>query len=182
MKPMLAALLGATLCATVAPARANWNEPKAPAVPGADGYVVIPDAAVPPTKTRIYRAVFDATHAAEAPTQILPALNMVGSEVNAMRVAGVPAGHAKFVVVFHGPAMDAILTNEAYRTKFGIDNPNLAVLSDLKKAGVELFVCGQNLAFEHRDPKTLVPTVRVASDALIVLMTYHADGYAILSF
>ena len=52
----------------------------------------------------------------------------------------------------------------------------------MKKTGVQLFVCGQNLAFEHVDPKTIVPEVAVASDALIVPMTFQNDGYAILSF
>jgi intracellular sulfur oxidation DsrE/DsrF family protein len=49
-------------------------------------------------------------------------------------------------------------------------------------AGVELFVCGQNLAADNIDPKTLSPEVRIAADALIVLMTYQSKGYALLSF
>src|SRR4029453_11355258 len=128
------------------------------------------------------RAVFDATRAAEKPTQILPALNMVGSELNALGVSGVPVANAKFVVVFHGPALDGILDNKHYRAKFGMDNPNIDVIAQLKKAGTELFVCGQNLAFDHIDPATLSPDVTIASDALIVIMTYQNNGYALLSF
>ena len=128
------------------------------------------------------RAVFDATRAAEKPTQILPALNMVGSELNALGVSGVPVANAKFVVVFHGPALDGILDNKHYRAKFGVDNPNIDVIAQLKKAGTELFVCGQNLAFDHIDPVTLSPDVTIASDALIVIMTYQNNGYALLSF
>jgi intracellular sulfur oxidation DsrE/DsrF family protein len=45
-----------------------------------------------------------------------------------------------------------------------------------------MYVCGQNLAFEKIDPTTLAPEVAVASDALIVLMTYQNKGYALLSF
>jgi len=43
-----------------------------------------------------------------------------------------------------------------------------------------LFVCGQNLAFAQVDPKILTPSVSVASDASIVLMTYQNRGYALL--
>ena len=46
---------------TIRHASAQWPDPKAPVIPEADGYVVIPNAAVPPEKSRTYRAVFDAT-------------------------------------------------------------------------------------------------------------------------
>jgi intracellular sulfur oxidation DsrE/DsrF family protein len=43
-------------------------------------------------------------------------------------------------------------------------------------------VCGRQLAFAGTDTKTLTSEVTVASDALIVLMTYRNQGYALLSF
>jgi intracellular sulfur oxidation DsrE/DsrF family protein len=52
----------------------------------------------------------------------------------------------------------------------------------MKKQGVEFYVCGQYLAGEKIDPKTLVPDVTVAADALLVLMQYQNKGYALLSF
>jgi intracellular sulfur oxidation DsrE/DsrF family protein len=52
----------------------------------------------------------------------------------------------------------------------------------MKRQGVELLVCGQNLAADHVDPKTLSPAITVASDALIVLIAYQNKGYAVLSF
>lgn len=160
----------------------EWPEPKAPEIAAADGYVAIPDVAVAPDKTRTYRAIFDATHAADKPEQLLPALNMAGSELNAFAVAAVPKANVKFAVVFHGAALDGLLDDARYKQKFAVANPNLPVLAQMKKAGVELFVCGQNLAFEHIDPKSLSPDVTVASDALIVLMEYQNRGYALLSF
>jgi len=89
---------------------------------------------------------------------------------------------ARFVVVFHGAALDGILDDAHYKARFGVKNPNLKVLEELRHAGVKLFVCGPNLAFAGIDPSTLSPAVTVASDALIVLMTYQNDGYAVLSF
>ncbi|MDQ6893918.1 MAG: DsrE family protein [Acidobacteriota bacterium] len=159
-----------------------WGPARAPSVPEADGYVEIPNAAVPPVKGRVYRAVFDANRAADKPSQLVPAVNNLGSELNAFAAAGLPKSAAKFVLVFHGPAMDALMDDAHYRAKYHIDNPNLRVLSRLKSGGVEMFVCGQNLASDKIDPRTLTPDVRVASDALIVLMTYQNDGYALLSF
>ncbi len=178
-------LILATLSALVAAAfasAADWPPAKAPVVPEADGYVVIPRAAVPPTNSRTYRAIFDATRAADKPTELVPAINMAASELNALAVAGVSLRRAKFALVFHGAALDGIRDDASYQAKFGVSNPNLKVLKTLRDRGVELFVCGQNLVSDKIDPKTLSPDVSVASDGLIVLMTYQNRGYALLSF
>jgi intracellular sulfur oxidation DsrE/DsrF family protein len=161
---------------------AEWPAATAPVIPQADGYVEIPNAVEMPQKAHVYRAIFDATRAAENPSQLVPALNMAGSELNVLGATGVPVTNAKFVVVFHGPALDGVLDDEHYKAKFGINNPNLPLLAGLRAKGVDLFVCGQNLAFENIDPATLSPHVVVACDALIVLMRYQSDGYALLSF
>jgi intracellular sulfur oxidation DsrE/DsrF family protein len=172
----------AILAYAASPVFAQWGEMKSPIIPEADGFVTIPNAAVPPDKKRVYRAVYDATRAAKDPKMLVPALNMAGSELNAFGVAGVPLANAKFVIVFHGAAINGIFDDEHYTAKFGVANPNLKVLSEMKKAGVKIFVCGQNLAAENIDPKTISPDVTVASDALIVLMAYQNDGYALMSF
>jgi intracellular sulfur oxidation DsrE/DsrF family protein len=175
------AVAGAVLASCSAGA-GEWPGAVAPVIPAADGFVAIPGAAIPPDREATYRAIFDATQGAAKPSQLVPAVNMVGSELNALGAAGVSLGHAKFVVVFHGAAMSGLLDDAHYRSRFGVPNPNLAVLGRLAKSGVELFVCGQNVAADKLDPRTLAPEVRIASDALIVLMTYQGKGYALLSF
>lgn len=150
-------------------------------IPGG-GYVSIPNAAVLPDKARTYRAIYDATRVANEPSQLVPALSMAASALNAFAAADVPLRNAKFAIVFHGPAIDGILADAHYRAKNRVPNPNVKVLAQLKEAGVEIFVCGQNLTRENIDPKIISPHVTVASAAQIVLMTYQNDGYALLSF
>src|SRR5438874_2414632 len=170
------------LISTITLAAAQWPPPKAPAVSGADGYVDIPNAALAPTKNSVYRAIFDATRPADKPTELLPALNMAGSELNALATANIPLANAKFAVVFHGPAVDGILDEVHYKGKFGTSNPNLKAIAEMKKQGVEFFVCGQYLEAERIEPKSLMPEVTVAADALLVLIHYQNNGYALLSF
>ena len=160
----------------------TWPAPKAPAIPQADGYVVIPHAAIAPDPKMTYRAIFDATRMAGKPDALVPAVNALGGELNDLAVGKVPIPQRKFVLVFHGPAVDGILDDAHYRAKYGVDNPNLPVLAKMKKQGVELFVCGQHLAAEHIDPKILSPLIRVASDAYLVLITYQNHGYASMWF
>src|SRR6266849_7882971 len=177
MKPAIAFTIFVVAALAALRAAPQWGTPAAAAIPEANGYISIPNAALRPDKNRTYRAIFDATGAAKEPTQLVPALNMAGAELNALAATGVPLRNAKFAVVFHGPAINGILDDAHYRAKYGVANPNLNVLVELKKAGVEIFVCGQNLARDNIDPKIISPDVTVASAAPIVLMTYQNDGY-----
>jgi intracellular sulfur oxidation DsrE/DsrF family protein len=156
--------------------------PVSPIVTEADGFAIIPNAAFPPDNKRIYRAVYDSTKFAKDPSILVPALNNAGSELNTLAVSGVPLTNAKFAVVFHGASVDGILDDAHYRAKFGIANPNLKAIREMKKAGVKFYVCGQYLIGENIDPKTLTNDVVVASDALIVLMALQNDGYALMSY
>jgi intracellular sulfur oxidation DsrE/DsrF family protein len=161
---------------------AQWPAPRSPVIPQADGYVAIPNAALNPQATRTYRAIFDASRAAEKPSQLVPALNMAGATLNDLGATGVPHRNAKLAVVFRGAAVEGLLDEAHFKAKFGVSNPNLPVLAALKKVGCEVFVCGQYLVGERIDPGTLSPDVTVASDALIVLITYQNNGYALMSF
>ena len=107
---------------------------------------------------------------------------MTGSELNALAATNVPLANAKFAVVFHGPAVGGILDEPHYKAKFGTSNPNLKAIAEMKKSGVEFFVCGQYLAAEKIAPKSLTPDVTLAADALLVLIHYQNQGYAVLSF
>jgi intracellular sulfur oxidation DsrE/DsrF family protein len=163
-------------------ALAQWTAPQTPVIPEADGYILIPKAAERPRKDHVYKAIFEATQFPDHANQLLPALNNAGSELNALGVEGVPRENRKFVVVFHGNAMDGLLDDAHYKEKYGVRNPNLKVLSEFRREGVELYVCGQNLAMDKIDPATLTRDVTLASDALIVLMHFQNAGYAHLSF
>ena len=107
---------------------------------------------------------------------------MVGAQLNALVSAGAQPANTKFVVVFHGPAVDGILDDIHYKAKFGSNNPNLKAIAEMKKLGVAFFVCGQFLAAEKIDPKTLTSDVPLAADSLMVLMHYQNQGYALMTF
>jgi intracellular sulfur oxidation DsrE/DsrF family protein len=171
-----------TLCLLSSLINSAHSQNSSPIIQEADGFFVIPQAQMQPNKNHIYQAIYDATNASEDPTQILPALNMAGSELNALAVSQIPLSNAKFVVIFHGAAIYGILDNASYKKKYGVDNPNLKVLSKFKQAGTQLFVCGQNLLSEKIDLTTVSPDVIIASDALIVLMTFQNNGYALMSY
>ena len=84
----------------------------------------------------------------------------------------------KIAAVCHGGADKAVL-NVAYLARFKLTaNPNLPLIRDLKKAGVELFVCGQSLHKLGFKAKEVAEEVPVADSAMLVLDNKQADGYA----
>ncbi len=177
----LSAVVATLIIAAVSVASAQqWPPSRAPVIPEADGFVVIPKAAMTPEKNRIYKAIVDATRTAKTPSDLAPALNEVGALLNAFESSKVPLKNVKLAVIFHGAAVDGILNDAQYLTKTGKRNPNIRVIQDLKKRGIELYVCGQHLARERIDPRSLLPEIQVASDASIVLIAYANAGYAVI--
>jgi len=180
MRFMASLLLLAALLSTQASA-ADYPAPQAPAVPDGTGYVDIPGAKVAIDPARSYKVVIDGLNAAVKPASLLPALGRASLIVNALTVARVPAANRKIVVVFHGPSVDGLLRNDAYRAKFGVDSPNLKAVEQLIASGVELFACGQHMANHKLGIEALAPGVKPATAASIVLIAYQNDGYAVLA-
>lgn len=174
---ILMACLGSTIAASAAAA------PTIQPVPKADPYVAVPGARFLADNRHVYRVVFEARRGAEKPDQLAPAVNMAGSELNTLAAHGIRRGNVRFVVVFHTTASnDAVLDNAHYRARYGTDNPNLAVLSALRRQGVELYVCGQSLLADGVPLTAVSKDVTIAEDGVVVLMTYGAEGYAQLVF
>jgi intracellular sulfur oxidation DsrE/DsrF family protein len=149
----------------------------------ADPYVAVPGATFLADNRHAYRVVFEARHGADKPDQLAPAVNMAGTELNTLAAHRVRRENVRFVVVFHTqPSDEAVLDNAHYRARYGIDNPNLPALAALKREGVELYVCGQELLADGVPLNAVTPDVTIAEDGVVVLMTYGSQGYAHLTF
>lgn len=138
----------------------------------------LPDAAVQPRKHHVYKALFDVTAGIKDPAKPEPGLVHVARAVNVFASAGVRVQNLKFVAIVHGPATPAILDNEAYKKKYGMDNPNIPLINALRKVGVHVDVCGQALAdlgFEHAEVNR---EVRIDLSALATTVIYGDKGYA----
>ena len=80
-----------------------------------------------------------------------------------------------------GPGQD-VLKNDAYKTKFGVDNPNLKLIEQLNAAGVDIIICGQTAAFRKMDRKDVTSEVKFALSAMTALLQYQNNGYKFLKF
>ena len=179
---MIDVRIAVLFCALAGPVAAQSRDVIQP-VTGVDPYVAVPGATFLADNTHVYRVVFEARRGAEKPDQLNPAVNMAGSELNTFAAHGVKRSNVDFVIVFHtAPSDDAVLDNAHYRAKYGVDNPNLPVLAELRRQGVRLFVCGQELLADHVPLDGLTRDVTLVEDGVVVLMTFGSQGFAHLLF
>jgi intracellular sulfur oxidation DsrE/DsrF family protein len=147
--------------------------PDAPAAKDVVGAKELPD----PNTT--YKVVFDIAKAADKIDEVNPALTAIARLVNTLAKYGVPADHRKIAVVMHQGGTPIVLNNEAFRARYqGHDNPNIAMIQQLAKAGVDFRVCGQSVLANHIDPKTIQPEIELDLWALTTLVNLEMRGYA----
>lgn len=178
------ALLAAAVISLTAVGSAGATQPagfwKYPAIRGYGPEHAWPGVVVRPRAGTTYKALFDLTHGKAAASKVNPGLDHIARTINIFAGAGVPLRHLKFAVIIHGPATPIVLSAAAYRAKFGHPNPNLALIAALRKAGVDLMVCGNALADMHFTPAQVNPDIHVALSALSTVIIMQNHGYALV--
>lgn len=111
--------------------------------------------------------------------KVNPALERVARTVNLYASAGVPVKNMKFVAVAYGSAIPLTFNNETYKSKFGVDNPNLKVIAELKKLGVDIVACGQALAEADVPVEMIDSNVTLALSALTTVTVLQSKGYSL---
>jgi intracellular sulfur oxidation DsrE/DsrF family protein len=138
--------------------------------------VPLPRAAEQPRKGA--KALFNITTGAK-PGAVNSGLEQVARLLNLYGAAGLKTGDVRIAAVCHGPADEAVLSDVAYSARLKVAaNPNLPLIRALKKAGVEVFVCGQSLHDLGFKTEEVADEVPVADSAMLVLVNKQADGYA----
>jgi intracellular sulfur oxidation DsrE/DsrF family protein len=150
------------------------------AVPGYPVAVDVPGAKELPDPELEYRIAWGIGQGAEdRTTEINPSLPTIARYVNTLAKWGVPEGNRHIVVMFHqrSPDFDIVLSNEAFKAKYGKDNPNIGLISALKKAGVEFRACGQAVVGREIDPKDVNPDIQIDLWAMTSFMNLQMKGF-----
>ncbi|MGH9681096.1 MAG: DsrE family protein [Candidatus Acidiferrales bacterium] len=132
-----------------------------------------------PDPNMVYKVAFDIGKEAPKMDEVHPALLKISEFYNTLAKHGVPAENRKVVVVFHQKGTEYALSNAAYKARHdGHDNPNIALIRTMKKAGVDFRVCGQGVLGSKIDTATILPEVHVDLWALTTIVTLEMQGYA----
>lgn len=128
-----------------------------------------------------YKIVFELT--SNNPDSVIAEVNYGLQEVtrviNLHVASGIPLKRIKPVIVVHAMALHALKTNEAYREKYKMDNPNIAVIKELEKMGASFIACGQAMEFFEVKKEELLPDIKISLTAQTALTHYQLRGYVL---
>ena len=154
---------------------------KNPVIKNYGGIYSIPEATVLPDPDLKYNVVIDLYSGAASPEKLNPALNNVARMINLHAIGGAKKS-MDVVLAIHGKANDLVMNNQSYFDRYGVDNPNIQLIRDLKNAGVRLTVCGQSLLYSKVVPSEVLDEIEIATSMLTTVTTHQLKGYAFLKF
>lgn len=175
MKPLIVAIAAALSVLAGSP---SWAQDRP--VPGYGAFTPLPQAGEQPEAGRLYEVVFDIS-ASGPEGRPSPGLDRVARFVNLLAAGGVDADHRRLVVVVHGGATPALLSNQAWAARHaGATNPNADLVAQLIAAGVDVRVCGQAMTGHGIAPEELATGVKLDLAALMGVVHLQQRGYALV--
>ena len=142
----------------------------------------VPFATDRPDPNMQYKIVFEASVEAFDSSVIYPPLEHLARLYNLHVYGGVPQKNLDVVLVIGGNGIAVEMNNEAYKKRYGRDNPNLKILQELKDAGIKLNGCAQATLKHHIDPAEVNPNITLIFSRLTTISTYQLKGYAYFKF
>lgn len=150
------------------------------AVPGYPVAVDVPGAHELPDPSIDYKIAWGiGSGAKDLTAEVNPTLPIIARYVNTLAKWGVPEAKRHIIVMFHQRSddFDIVLGNEAFKAKYGKDNPNVALIAALKKAGVEFRACGQAVVGRKIDAKDVNPDIQIDLWAMTTFMNLQMKGF-----
>jgi intracellular sulfur oxidation DsrE/DsrF family protein len=153
-----------------------------PVIQGYGEIFDVPFAEEKPDPKMDYKIVVDIGQPIEDSSIIFETFDHVARMYNLHIYGGVPREKLTVVVVVHAKSTPAFLNDEAYKKKYGINNPNTGIIAALNKTGIRLVVCAQSLEKQHIPPAGINPAVHIAVSRFTAVSTYQLKGYALFKY
>jgi intracellular sulfur oxidation DsrE/DsrF family protein len=144
--------------------------------------VALPEGAYAMDNEKTYKVVKDISTASDQPGELNRNFDSVARLLNMQARAGMPNNGMEVAVVIHGTAVRDLLTDAAYRDRFGMANPNTGLIDALSNAGVAIYLCSQTAAARGFDPKNMNPNVTLALSAMGAHVRLQDEGYRLIPF
>jgi intracellular sulfur oxidation DsrE/DsrF family protein len=132
-----------------------------------------------PDPHKDYKLLFEFTAGSQDSTgnQLNPGLVEIARIINLHIASGIPISNIHVVVATHGPSLYSIEKNDAYKKKYGVDNPNIKLIQQMVQNGVKFIACGQAMHFFEIEKPDLYSGIKVSLTAQTVLSNYIEQGY-----
>ncbi|MCB0461470.1 MAG: DsrE family protein [Flavobacteriaceae bacterium] len=129
-----------------------------------------------------HKIIFDVTQSSEDKSVVNKYIDTAARFLNMHAKAGLKPEQLHVAMTIHGGAWQDVMTNEAYKEKFGVDNPNFELINQLTEAGVDVIICGQTAGARGLNKTNVNPNVKFALSAMTALLQYQNNGYRFMKF
>ena len=103
--------------------------------------------------------------------------------INMHVAAGVKLEDINLALVAHGRSVIDLTDDSFYGLKNGgASNANKALVAELVKQGVRIYICGQTAAYHDVKPEHLLPNVHMALSAMTAHAILAKEGYSLNPF
>ena len=157
----------------------NAQEWETPIIKGYGEVKYFDQAASQLNKQLEYKLIFD-IKGNQVKNGVNKGLWTIARTLNLFELSGIPSKKIEIVASIHGEATFITLNNNAYQDKFGIDNPNLNLINQLKENRVELYVCSQATASRKINNRDLNINVIPALSGIAVLSNHLLQGFTLM--
>ena len=128
-------------------------------------------------KSQEFKVVFDVKDGPESDTEINRNLNTVARFLNMHAQSGIPASKLTVALIVHGTAARNLLTDQAFKERYNVDNSNSELVESLLEAGVEVIMCGQSSKTRGLPKEDLIPGIKIALSAMTANIQLQNQGY-----
>ncbi len=129
-----------------------------------------------------FKVIFDVAQSSDDKSVINKYIVTAARFLNMHADAGMDPSQLKVAMTIHGGAWQDVLSNEAYREKYGVDNPNVELINQLTEAGADIIICGQTAEYRGITKQNANPNVKFALSAMTALLQYQENGYTFFKF
>jgi intracellular sulfur oxidation DsrE/DsrF family protein len=124
-----------------------------------------------------YKVVWDIEIAGKTAGELNDEYNVPARLINQGAALGLPRSRVQAAVVIHGPAGEEMFNNAEYKARKGVDNPNLALLEEMHRAGIRIILCGQTVDSRKMPRDKILPFVQIAPSAAWAHAVLLRQGY-----
>ena len=153
-----------------------------PVIPGFGPFWEVPEATFPTDTTTTFRVVFDVMNSPEDHSRVNPWMETAARFLNMHANAGVPPRNMHVALVVHNKASKDLLDDANYQERFGVTNPNSALLQSLLQAGARVIFCGQSSHARNVPIGQTVEGVQLSLSAMTALIQLQDSGYRLIKF
>lgn len=165
----------------VAASFSNAQEIVYPAIQGYGGVNEVPFETMKPDPSQKYKFVVELSNSISDKKEVAGYLDYAAKMYNVHIYAGIPKENIDMVFVVFAGSTPIALSNEEYKKRFEVDNPNSELLEELERVGIRVIVCGQSMMKQNLVPEMIHPTVEMAVSRFTATTDLMNKGYLLFA-